>query len=73
MPTKKCKVKSELLREYMAAREKLQAAQREYKQILAADTGEGATLRSRQRIEAIKSLASEARIKYACHCHVHRC
>ena len=73
MLTKKCKVKSELLREYLAAREKLQVARREYKQILAADTGEGATLRSRHRIEAIKSLASEARVKYACHCHVHRC
>lgn len=73
MLTKKCKVKSELLREYLAAREKLQVARREYKEILAADTGEGATLRSRHRIEAIKSLASEARVKYACHCHVHRC
>jgi len=73
MPTKKCKVKSKLLGEYVAAREKSQVAQRAHKQILAAGTGEGAILRSRQRIEAIKSLASEARVKYVCHCHVHQC
>jgi hypothetical protein len=73
MPTKKCEVKSALLREYMAALEKLKVAQQEHKQILAAGTGEGVVLRSRQRIEAFKRLCSTARVKYSDHCHAHRC
>ena len=73
MPTKKCKVKSKLLGEYLAAREKLQVAQQAHKQILAGGTDENVILRSRQRVEAIKSLAGEAKVKFVCHCHVHQC
>ena len=70
---KKCELKSELLREYMAALEKLKVAQREHEEILAADTGGGVASRWKQRIEAIKAMASAARMRFSAHRHEHRC
>ena len=74
MLTKKCDLKRELLREYMAALEKLKVVQDEYEEVLAAGTrGRGLVSRCVQRIKAIKALASEARMRFSAHRHEHRC
>ena len=74
MLTKKCDLKRELLREYMAALEKLKVVQDEYEEVLAAGTrGRGVSSRCVRRIKAIKTLASEARMRFSAHRHEHRC
>jgi hypothetical protein len=73
MPIKKCELKSELLREYMAALEKLKVAHTQYREILAAGIGETVASRWKQRIEAIKALAGAARMRFSAHRHEHRC
>jgi hypothetical protein len=74
MLTKNCGLKHELLREYMAALEKLKVVQDEYEEVLAAGTrGRGIASRCVQRIKAIKALASEARMRFSVHRHEHRC
>jgi len=70
---KPCGMKGDLLREYMAALEKLKVAQTQHKEIVAAGTGEGVTTRWTQRIQAIKALASAARMRFSAHRHEHRC
>ena len=67
---KPCGMKRDLLREYMAALEKLKVAQTEHEEILAAGTAEGLAT---QRIQAIKALASAARMRFSAHRHEHRC
>jgi hypothetical protein len=70
---KPCGMKRDLLREYMSALEKLKVAQREHEEILAAGTGESGASRSTHRIEAIKAIASAARMRFSAHRHEHRC
>jgi len=70
---KPCGMKRELLGEYMAALEKLKVAYREYEEILAAGIGESVASRWKQRIEAIKAMASAARMRFSAHRHAHRC
>jgi hypothetical protein len=68
-----CDIKHQLLREYLAALEKLKVAHSEYKEILAAGISERVASRWRQRIGAIKALASAARMRFSVHRHEHRC
>jgi hypothetical protein len=70
---KPCEVKRDLLVEYLSTLQQLKVADWEHKQILVVGTGDGVALRSAQRIEAIKSLCTEARVKYIAHCRAHRC
>jgi hypothetical protein len=73
-PKLSCDVKGELLRDYIAALERVQVAEREHTATLVtAGTSDGMALRSSQGIEAIKALRNAARERYSDHCHIHRC
>ena len=73
-PKLSCDVKRELLRDYIAALERVKVARREHTEMLvAAGTSDGLALGSSQRVEAIKALCNTVRERYSDHCHVHRC
>ena len=73
MLTKNCDLKRELLREYIAALEKLKVVQDEEEVLAAGTRGRSIASRCVQRIKAIKALASEARMRFSAHRHEHRC
>lgn len=76
MPSPKlsCDVKRELLRDYIAALERVKVAEREHTEMLVtAGTTDGMAVPSSHRIEAIKALRNATRDRYSDHCHVHRC